>query len=227
MREYFKKIPVLVWVTNIISSIKIIIQYSIGINVKTQDERANPSDAEWENNPWAIVFKKRSDFAKSYTHNKNVLDLCCGTGWTTFEIGKIANQVIGVDYSDEALEIARRKYGGNNITYKKMNALALEFSPESFDSVVSMEAIEHFTQQDGKKFISEAYRVLKKRGIFLGSTPQVENRNPINLLALKKIDPFHLYLYSEKILENILLEIFNEVEVIPQKEGWLLFIARK
>ena len=34
-------------------------------------------------------------------------------------------------------------------------------------------------------------------------------------------------LASEKILENILLEIFNEVEVIPQKEGWLLFIARK
>ena len=227
MREYFKKIPVLVWLTNIISSIKIIIQYTIGINVKTQDERANPSDSEWENNPWVIVFKKRSDFAKNYTHNKNVLDLCCGTGWTTFEIGKIANQVIGVDYSDEGLEIARRKYGGNNITYKKMNALALEFSTESFDSVVSMEAIEHFAQQDGKKFISEAYRVLKKGGIFIGSTPQVEDRNPIYLLALKKIDPFHLYLYSEKILENILLEIFNEVEVIPQKEGWLLFIARK
>ena len=108
-----------------------------------------------------------------------------------------------------------------------MNALALEFSPESFDSVVSMEAIEHFTQQDGKKFVSEAYRVLKNKGIFIGSTPQVENRNPINLLALKKIDPFHLYLYSEKILENVLLEIFNEVEVIPKKEGWLLFIARK
>ena len=227
MREYFKKIPVLAWLASIISSIKIIIQYSIGINVKTQDERANPSDAEWENNPWAIVFKKRSDFAKNYTHNKIVLDLCCGTGWTTSEIGKIANQVTGVDYSDEALAIARRKYGGNNITYKKMNALTLEFSTESFDSVVSMEAIEHFAQQDGKKFISEAYRVLKKGGIFIGSTPQVEDRNSINLLALKKIDPFHLYLYSEKMLENILLEIFNEVEVIPQKEGWLLFIARK
>ena len=65
MKEYFKKIPVLVWLTNIISSIKIIIQYTIGINVKTQDERANPSDAEWENNPWSIVFKKRSDFAKN------------------------------------------------------------------------------------------------------------------------------------------------------------------
>ena len=47
-----------------------------------------------------------------------------------------------------------------------MNALALELSTESFDSVVSMEAIEHFTQQDGKKFISGAHRVLKKGGIF-------------------------------------------------------------
>ena len=44
MKEYFKKIPVLVWLTNIISSIKIIIQYTIGINVKTQDEKGNPID---------------------------------------------------------------------------------------------------------------------------------------------------------------------------------------
>ena len=114
-----------------------------------------------------------------------------------------------------------------NISFKKMNALSLHFQENTFDTVVSMEAIEHFTKSDGIQFILEAYRVLKKGGIFIGSTPQTENRNPLKLFALKKIDPFHLYLYSKSILEITLSQFFPKVEVTTQKEGWLLFVAVK
>ena len=47
------------------------------------------------------------------------------------------------------------------------------------------------------------------------------------MIGMSKSNGFDIIHDQEKILENILLEIFNEVEVIPQKEGWLLFIARK
>jgi len=222
-----KNISALAKFADIINSIIIIIKYCIDSNVKIQDERADPHNPEWKNHPWSVVFNKRTEYAKKYVADKFVLDLCCGTGWMTYEISKISKRVIGVDYSDDAIKTAMNKYLYDNITYKKMNALDLTFVSNHFETVVSMEAIEHFSKEDGKIFISEAYRVLKKGGIFVGSTPETEDRNPIKLLALKKIDPFHLFLYSKNILEDVLSEIFSEVSVIPQKEGWLLFIAKK
>ena len=104
-----------------------------------------------------------------------------------------------------------------------MNALSLKYPDSSFDTVVSMEAIEHFTENDGKVFLSEVYRVLKKGGYFVGSTPQVETKNPLKILAMKKIDPYHLHLYSKKMLEKSLSAIFNKVEVESQPEDWMLF----
>jgi len=225
--NFIKKIPGALWCADIFNSIIIIIKYSIGVNVETQDERADPNDPEWVNNPWAIVFKKRSDYAKKYSIDKDVLDLCCGTGWTTNEIGTVCKSVVGVDYSERTIQSASNKYIDHKISFIKMNALSLKFPDKYFDTVVSMEAIEHFTEDDGQKFISQAYRVLKKGGIFIGSTPETENQNPIKLRALRKIDPFHLFLYSKSMLESSLSRYFNNVQVIPQKEGWLLFIAEK
>ena len=88
-----KNIPAFMWAAEIISSLIIIIKYTIGINVKTQDERADPNDLEWKNHTWSIVFKKRTEYAKKYAENKVVLDLCCGTGWMTYEISKIGEKV--------------------------------------------------------------------------------------------------------------------------------------
>ena len=96
-------------------------------------------------------------------------------------------------------------------------------SDESFDTVVSMEAIEHFNKQDGEKYLSEIVRVLKKGGVFVGSTPQVETKNPLKILALKKIDPYHLQLYSIKMLRLVLLNYFSNVEIESQPEEWMLF----
>ena len=86
------------WLADIIHSILIIVKYTINLNADLQSERANPKDPEWNNNPWAIVFQKRSNYAKKFSKDKVVLDLCCGTGWTTYEISGICKTVIGVDF---------------------------------------------------------------------------------------------------------------------------------
>ena len=58
MKDLLKKIPGITWLADIFHSIIIIIKYSIGFNVIIQDERADPKDPEWDNNPWAMVFEK-------------------------------------------------------------------------------------------------------------------------------------------------------------------------
>ena len=222
-----KRMSILKYVMDIINSSIIILKYYLGININIQNERADPNDPKWIDDPWANVMRKRSDYAKSNSKDKNVLDLCCGTGWTTYEIAGNAKSVVGIDCSDEAIKIAKKSYNKENITYLKMDALNLQFPSKTFDLVVSMEAIEHFTKENGHRFIKEAYRVLKDEGVFIGSTPNIENRSPIKLLTLKIQDPFHLFLYSSSILKDTLLSVFKTVTIIPQKEEWLLFKSFK
>ena len=97
----------------------------------------------------------------SFSSGKRVLDLCCGTGWTANELSKVAVSVKAVDYSKESIENAKKRFPRGNLLFQEMNALALSYKEDSFDTVVSMEAIEHFSQHDGERFVSEVFRVLK------------------------------------------------------------------
>jgi len=223
MKNFFKKIPGLSIIVDSINAIAVIIKYSFYSNVVHEEERADPEDPKWENDPWSHVFIKRCNYAMNFSKGKRVLDLCCGTGWTSNELSKVAVSVNAVDYSRESIDSAKNKYPKGNLFFKKMNALSLNFSDQSFDTVVSMEAIEHFSEIDGKKYLSEVERVLKKGGVFVGSTPQVETKNPLKILALKKIDPYHLHLYSIKMLKSLLLDYFDHVEIESQPEEWMLF----
>tara|TARA_B000000475_G_scaffold224680_1_gene188549 strand:- start:5360 stop:6043 length:684 start_codon:yes stop_codon:yes gene_type:complete len=223
MKSFLKKIPGVTIVFDSLKAISVIAKYTFGVNVEHEEERADPDDPKWENDSWSNVFKRRCDYAVNVSNEKRVLDLCCGTGWTSNELSKIAVSVNAVDYSEEVIEIAKKKYPKGNLFFEKMNALDLNFSDESFDTVVSMEAIEHFSKLDGEKYLSEVVRVLKKDGVFIGSTPQVETKNPLKVLALKRIDPYHLQLYSIKMLKSVLLEYFSNVEIESQPEEWMLF----
>ena len=223
MKKILKKIPGFSVLVDSIKASITIIQYSFGIKSIQEEERADPNDPKWKNNPWAKVFVRRCKYAKEFSQKKRVLDLCCGTGWTANELATVAKVVKAVDYSKESIEKAKKEFQNENLFFEQMNALSLKYPDSSFDTVVSMEAIEHFTENDGKVFLSEVYRVLKKGGYFVGSTPQVETKNPLKILAMKKIDPYHLHLYSKKMLEKSLSAIFNKVEVVSQPEDWMLF----
>ena len=223
MKKILKKIPGLSVLVDSIKASITIIQYSIGIKSIQEEERADPNDPKWKNNPWAKVFVRRCKYAKQFSQKKRVLDLCCGTGWTANELSNVAKMVKAVDYSKESIEKAKKEFQNENLFFEQMNALNLKYPDSSFDTVVSMEAIEHFTENDGKVFLSEVHRVLKRGGYFVGSTPQVETKNPLKILAMKKIDPYHLHLYSKKMLEKSLSAIFNRVEVESQPEDWMLF----
>ena len=73
----------------------------------------------------------------------------------------------------------------------------------------------------------QAVFYLKKGGTFIGSTPQVETKNPLKIMAMKKIDPFHLHLYSIKMLNTLLSKYFNNVVIESQPEEWMLFKCTK
>ncbi len=91
-----------------------------------------------------------------------VLDVGCGHGGSTQYLTRSypPDQVHGVNISASQLEICRRRVPEAH--FHLMPAERLEFPDASFDTVVSVEAAQHFRGR--REFLKEAYRVLKPGG---------------------------------------------------------------
>lgn len=94
-----------------------------------------------------------------------VLDLCCGTGDLSGITKKLYPKVsvIGIDFSDSMLEIARKKYG--QIPYIKADATNLPVLENSLDFVIMGFGLRNI--QNAEKAIEEVFRILHNGGYFL------------------------------------------------------------
>lgn len=95
----------------------------------------------------------------------SILDLCTGTG----DLAVILKEkypdakVIGVDFSEKMLDIARKK--NPNIEFLEADCSQLPFESESFDLCVISFGLRNV--EDLEKVVKEIYRVLKKDGVFI------------------------------------------------------------
>ena len=131
-----------------------------------------------------------------------VLDVGCGQGFESARFLAPGRQVVGVDYSAEAVELARRTYGSDGLGTAQMNALALGFGEGSFDWACSSHLIEHFDQPEGH--VSELARVLKDDGSVFFLTPNA----PADFE-----NPFHIHLFEPTELRDMLSRHFHDVTV--------------
>jgi len=116
------------------------------------------------------------------------LDLGCGNGSLTFEIAKIfrCTEIWGVDIDEEALNKASMR--GIKILKVDLNTQKVPLSDETFDLVTAFDVIEYLWNTDN--LISEVYRLLKRGGYFILTTPNLASW--INrLLLLFGYLPFH------------------------------------
>jgi 2-polyprenyl-3-methyl-5-hydroxy-6-metoxy-1,4-benzoquinol methylase len=145
-------------------------------------------------------------FALKYVQGKRVLDYGCGSGYGSQMLSNLADKVIGVDVSSEAIEFAKKKYFSNNIIFKDIS----ELDDEKFDVITSFQVIEHVT--DDKEYIKKLKNLLNPDGYLLISTPDKKNRL-FNFIQ-KPWNIFHLKEYSRSSLTNLLLNYFAEVKVL-------------
>jgi len=110
--------------------------------------------------------KEFDEELRKRTVGKVVLDIGCGSGKFTLKIAKKAKQVTGIDISTIGLAQARMnmiKTGLRNADFRLADASRLPGSANSFDVVYSRRG----PGSETVRTISEAYRVLRKNGIFM------------------------------------------------------------
>lgn len=129
--------------------------------------------------------------------NLYLLDMGCGTG--TFEEVLIDQYnlkffAIGVDISQTELKIAKNKKKLNVCDFLNSDAASLPFKDNSFDCCVLVDVIEHIP--DKEKTFGEIWRVLKKDGVLIMTTP---NKNDLVLKIHNTITAFGLGLFRRQV----------------------------
>jgi len=100
---------------------------------------------------------------------ERVLDLGCGTGWTSRMMAKaVANgdqpgQVVGLDVADEMIRRARAgSVDHDNVMFVVGSALEIPWEENHFDKVLSVESFYYYADQD--RALAELFRVLAPKG---------------------------------------------------------------
>lgn len=147
-------------------------------------------------------------WALPYCVDKSVLDAACGCGYGTDLISGVAQKIIGLDNSEEALKYATQKY---QYYGKLKNFWLCDFEKEHFskiswkeniDVVVSFETIEHLQNPDF--FLQNVKNALVRGGLFVFSIP--------NTSAVK----YHKKLYDKKMAYGLIKKYFSYVECFGQ-----------
>ncbi len=133
------------------------------------DERSSTFDlspghvmgSKEEKEAWISLFQDK--FGKGI---QKILDIGAGTGFLSLILAEMGYDVVGVDFSEEMLERAKKKAADQGlklkVEFKLDDAEALSFKSESFDAIVNRAVL--WTLPNPKEALSEWKRVLKPGG---------------------------------------------------------------
>lgn len=110
---------------------------------------------------------------RSQRKNIKILEAGCGTGGNLCMLADEGFNTYGIDFSSESIKVLKK------ILLKKKlkanlfvgNMIKLPFKSNIFNAVVDIFSSTHLNKKNGKKFIRETSRVLKKNGLFFSYFP--------------------------------------------------------
>ncbi len=135
-----------------------------------------------------------------------VLDVGCGDGGTAGQVLlEQGCEYAGVDISENAVRHARERGFDARLVD---DAASLPFEPDSFDAVLAIEVLEHLFLPH--LVVAEVHRVLKPKGIFVLSVPNVTYwRRRLDLAILGRWNPFGDDLSVEQPWRDPHIRFFN------------------
>lgn len=146
------------------------------------------------------------------TEYQSLLDIGCGTGYLIDLLQKQKNALYcGLDLSPEMLKMAKEKLS-ESVCLTEGSSDKLPYEDSSFDIVTCIQSFHHYPNPE--KAMAEAYRVLKKGGLYIlsdtgyGGIPKWF----YNHFILKIANTGDYAVYSIKDIEKLMIKSGFEIE---------------
>ncbi|MEN8153635.1 MAG: class I SAM-dependent methyltransferase [Acidobacteriota bacterium] len=147
-----------------------------------------------------------------------ILDLGCGTGWTSIFFAKNGYEVIGVDIAEDSISYANKQKEIeklDNLTFSVYDYEDLPFN-EEFDVVIFFDSLHHSV--DEFLAIKMAYRSLKKGGICITSEPGKGHSKQQNSIdAMNNFNVTEKDMPAGKIVKMAKRSGFKRYKVLPHQ----------
>ncbi len=147
-----------------------------------------------------------------------LLDLGCGTGWTSVFFAKTGYEVTGVDISEDSISYANKRKEGEklgNLNFIVSDYEDLKFN-EEFDAVVFFDSLHHSV--DEALAIKMAFGSLKKGGVCITSEPgKGHSKQPTSINAMEKFNVTEKDMPPGKIIKLAKKVGFKRFKVLPHQ----------
>jgi ubiquinone/menaquinone biosynthesis C-methylase UbiE len=158
-----------------------------------------------------------------------ILDFGCGDGkhYNFFiSSGLLPANIYGVEVSKKRIERCH-SIGWQNAFFIESDKLP--FPNNEFDFINIAEVIEHIPAKDAEKIFLDLARVIKKTGSMIITTPNYPIKRLYDFCdaighrssGRLRDDPTHVNFFSTKKLRKFLDRYFNQVNILPYKNGFL------
>lgn len=137
------------------------------------------------------------------------LDCGCGEGYGAHLLAEANMRVIGIDVSQQSVELARTKYSGVRLDFIQSDAVSLPFASNLFGLICAFQVIEHLNNYEA--FLDDVVRVLAPDGMFLITTVNKLRYSPNSLIPCNR---FHVHEFLPDELEGLLENYFSDVEFL-------------
>ena len=112
-------------------------------------------------------------------NSKKILDVGCGTGYFSYKSAKKGADVLGIDFSTKAIEIAQTKYQHSHLKYQQMNVKKIK---DKYDVIVSIGTLEHM--DNPLQILKLFKRHLNPKGKIIITSPNWTNPRGYMLMTL-------------------------------------------
>jgi len=104
------------------------------------------------------------------------LDLGCGRGEILTQLETRASRVVGIDYSESAVEISRRTVKKAEVIHADVVRFLPGYQAEPFDGIMLIDLAEHLFDWELDILLRHVSRLLKPNGVLYVDTPLLANR---------------------------------------------------
>jgi len=98
-----------------------------------------------------------------------ILDIGCGTGNVSNQLGMSEYQITGIDSDQESIDYAQSRINNSNITFIKEDIYQYPVKENYFDAIICSEFIEHLPDPDSA--IKKIFKMLNDNGVLIITVP--------------------------------------------------------
>jgi len=143
-------------------------------------------------------------YAARLAAGKRVVDAGCGEGFGTQLLAEVAADVVGLDYSAEAIAYCRAAWHRPHLTFQQADLTQPGPTFGTFDLVLNFQVVEHI--HDPLPFLRRLRALMAPAGQVLLTTP--------NRLMSFSENPYHVREYTAEELANVLAPVFGRVRIL-------------